>query len=201
MAKRSSSRKKLPIELWVALIGLLGVLVTAILSSPVVLELVKKESAPTSTQSAAAMPVAQSTSPVNTRQVSETAPSTNGAPNPMALTIVCITAQKGEGTPAKVRADSLRFSSSALGILKELPLLNGQKIPFSSLKSLDAMGIYDTGGLKVEITTVSGDRIRDVVDYSQYDGTKLLGQTEFGSFELRLLDVKHLEFKEEGSCQ
>ena len=116
--------------------------------------------------------------------------------------IACITDQQESGTPAKVRADSLFYSSTALGRIQELPLVSGQKIPFSSIKSFDAVEIHEKtiGGVKIAATLLNGDMVIGVVVSSQYEGSSLTGTTEYGSFELRFLDVKRVEFREEGNC-
>jgi hypothetical protein len=117
--------------------------------------------------------------------------------------VVCIIEQKASGTPAKVLIDSLRYSSSASGFqMQELPLTGGQQIPFSSMKSFEVLAANKEAlsGVTVAITLVSGDVITGVVEHSQWDATSLTGTTEFGSFELRFLDVKQVSF-EQGSCQ
>ena len=57
------------------------------------------------------------------------------------------------------------------------------------------------GGVKVAITLLTGDIIVGVVVSSQYEGSSLVGTTDYGSFELRFLDLKRVEFREEGNCQ
>lgn len=198
MTKRSR-RRKLPAEVWAALIGLLGVLITAILSSPVLLEFIKDKSTPVNTE--ISNPVIEASQSKQVSTVQTAASLGNDSTDVLSQAAFCISAETGEGTPAKVVANSLVYSSTALGRIKELPLVGGQKISLMNIKILDAVGIYDTGAVKVSIVLDSGETVTDVVDFSQYDGTKLAGSTSFGLFELRFLDLKHMEFHEDGSCE
>jgi hypothetical protein len=183
VARRRSSRRKIPVEIWVAVIGLIGVIIAAILSSPLLIELLKNTPSPTQTPSV-----------ILTRDRSPT-------PSFGDDSIACIVSQKGPGMPSQVAMSSLFYSSTALGRIQELPLAGGQKIPFDRMTSFEAVDIsQETGGVIVEIAVRDGDRVTDLVDFSQYVNTKLIGSTEVGPFELLFLDVKRVDFKDQGDC-
>ena len=56
------------------------------------------------------------------------------------------------------------------------------------------------GGIKVSITLLTGDVVVGVVVSSQYQDSRLTGPTDYGSFEIRLLDLNRVEFREAGNC-
>jgi hypothetical protein len=190
-----------------AILGLLGVAITAYFnyaaSQPQVIKSID------ATQTFAP----QITTPTQPTFTVTTAPNTPlpAVASPQALTaplvttqkIACIIDQQESGTSAKVSAESLFYSSTALGRIQELPLVSGQKIPFNSIKSFDVVEIHEKtiGGVKVAITLLTGDIIVGVVVSSQYQDSRLVGTTDYGSFELRFLELKRVEFREEGTCQ
>ncbi|HLO28783.1 MAG TPA: hypothetical protein VK249_06595 [Anaerolineales bacterium] len=190
-----------------ALLGLLGIAITAYFTYLATRTQVAQPIEATQTfEARLATPIQHISGP--TAAPNETLSATHGSttvPTVQLATlqaIACITDQQESGTPTKVRADSLFYSSTALGRIQELPLVSGQKIPFSSVKSFEAVEIHEKtiGGVKIAVTLLNGDMVIGVVVSSQYDGSSLTGSTEYGSFELRFLDVKRVEFREGGNC-
>jgi hypothetical protein len=208
--KNNSTKANKPSDktmIYVALISLMGTIIVAVISVlntrtqillPVSLTQTFAPKITTPTQ-----PTFNVTTAPNTPLPAVASPQALTAPLVTTQKIACIIDQQESGTSAKVSAESLFYSSTALGRIQELPLISGQKIPFNSIKSFEVVEIHEKtiGGVKVAITLLTGDIIVGVVASSQYEGSSLVGTTDYGSFELRFLDLKRVEFREEGNCQ
>jgi len=208
--KNNSAKANKPSDktmIYVALIGMMGTIIVAIISVVNTRTQILLPASLTQTVApkitAHTQPIIIATTTANTPIVAVTSQQTSTTPSVTHQKIACIIDQQESGTPTKVRAESLFYSSTALGRIQELPLTSGQKIPFNGIKTFEVVEIYEKtiGGVKVEITLLTEDIIIGVVVSSQYEGSTLVGITDYGSFELRFLDLKRVEFREEDNCR
>ena len=124
------------------------------------------------------------------------------APTITSQPIACITSQRGSGVPAEVQMDSLTYDSLTGSPGAKLSLANGEEFLFSSMKSFEVIQVTeDTYLVTVTITLLNGDTITDDVNAATAYWDKLEGKTNRGSFSINLRDVKRVEFREQGGCQ
>lgn len=195
MPKRSSSRKKIPTEVWVALIGLVGVIATAILASPVIVKLI--EQMPTPTLVAQPSPGATASTALS-QVIIPTA-----MPLPASAGSGCVPAAYSELSPqsiAVVQPEDSAVLQVQLGTLayektSRLTLASGAAIEFKRMRSIalsnkDYRTRFSADAL---ITLLDCQTHQDVIQSKS--GSFLTGTTAFGAFELHILNVKRVDFR------
>ena len=178
----SSSRKKIPTEVWVALIGLAGVLITALLSSPILLPLIQRTPAP-STDAA---------SPNDNVVDAPVSPSAANpvTPRPVDESTVMITLQNGSTVELPMNTFYTNF-----GDTRSLPLYNGVDVSFDKMKSFEV--VEDLGELNIVVAIVLLDGSTRTERISEYaaDSGELEGETSFGHFLATFHELKKVEFQ------
>lgn len=206
MPKRSSSRKKkVPTEVWVALIGLIGVTITAVFSSPILVAIFTSTPVPTtvSTQTlvsddahtSTAKPTLTSASPpakaTSTTVISTAAspgctPSPHSELPPQSIAIV----EPDDGAKSRVPLSTLEYER-----MSALRLASGMTIDFKRMKSFELSNkdFINHFTADVVITFLDCTTYQDVI--RSESGSFLTGKTEFGRIELHILDVKRVDFQ------
>jgi hypothetical protein len=207
MAKRSTAKKKVPTEVWVALIGLVGVIIAAILSSPLLIALVSSTSNPTAMSTQALTPGLGDTPTPATGHTST--PSTPSAETttitdvPLATSIGCTPSGLSELPPqsvAIIESDEGIKSRVPLSTLEYermpgLRLASGISIDFRRMRSFELSNkdFLNHFTADVVITFLNCKTHQDVIESES--GSFLSGETEIGKMELHILKVRRVDFQ------
>jgi hypothetical protein len=207
MAKRSTTKKKVPTEVWVALIGLVGVIIAAILSSPLLIALVSSTSNPTAMPTQALSPGPGDTPTPTTGHTST--PSTPSAETttitdvPLATPLGCTPSGLSELPPqsvAIIESDEGIKSRVPLSTLEYermpgLRLASGTSIDFRRMRSFELSNkdFLNHFTADVVITFLDCKTHQDVIESES--GSFLSGETEIGKMELHILKVRRVDFQ------
>ncbi len=207
MAKRSTTKKKIPTEVWVALIGLVGVIIAAILSSPLLIALVSSTSNPTAMSTQALTPGLGDTPTPTTGHTST--PSTPSAETttitdvPLATSLGCTPSGLSELPPqsvAIIESDEGIKSRVPLSTLEYermpgLRLASGTSIDFRRMRSFELSNkdFLNHFTADVVITFLDCKTHQDVIESES--GSFLSGETEIGKMELHILKVRRVDFQ------
>jgi hypothetical protein len=184
MAKRTSSRKKIPTAIWAALIALVGVIITALLGSPILLRLI--ENRPAGTSMAEGIGLAPGDSSPATAADCE--PLGIAALPPETVAVVETLA----GATARIPLDSLRYEYK-----DGLTLASGVFVKFDKMQRFELSNPDFASTFSAEITitlldcSVHQDIIRPGSD------SNLTGATDLGDFDLYILEVMRVVFEHE----
>jgi hypothetical protein len=185
MPKRPASQKKIPIELWVALIGLVGVLITALLGSPILLDLLHRASA--SATSPAQVQVSATQKIDTPAAVSPDCVPSNLSELPTDATAII---EPLEGSLSQAPFETLRYEYQT-----GLRLASGMTVDFKKMRSFELSnpGFTTDFAADIEIVfldcTIHKDRIQSGSD------SLLTAETKMGQVELHILKVKRVDFK------
>jgi len=181
MSKSPSPRKKIATEVWVALIGLAGVLIAAIMSSPILLSLIERTPGPPTGLSG---PIENST---------DAAPSPSAAnpvtPKPVDESTVMITLQNGSVVEMPMTSLYTNFSDAAL------PLYSGVSVPFAKIKSFEVVEDVAENNIIVKIVLLDGNTTTERIDEYAADSGELEGETSLGHFLTTFHELKKVEFQ------
>lgn len=183
MNKRASSQKKVPTEVWVALIGLIGVVLTALLTSPILIPIIQRTPAP-STNEAANLEGPSANPPAS--------PSTTVAitPKPVDESTVIVTLQNGSHVEFPMNTLYTNFGDG-----ESLSLYNGVKIPFTKMKSFEIVEDNGEDNITVTIILLDGQTQTKRIDkYAASDG-EIQGGTSIGPFRGEFHELKKVEFQ------
>ena len=148
MKKRASSKKKIRTEIWVALIGLTGVIVTAIFGSPVLIKLLERTPTPAALTEGIGSPIpaASMPAPVNTAR-----PVTSADCEPAGITELPVQAvaviESIDGAQARISLASLRYEYQT-----SLRLASGLKVEFNKIQRADLVNPDFSKTFTAEIT-------------------------------------------------
>lgn len=199
MKKRASGKRKIRTEIWVALIGLFGVIVTAIFGSPVLVKWLERTPTPAAlTETTNASPIPDGGSPASPATTSP-APSAASLPAPSSdcqpAGITELPAQAVaviesiDGTTARISLDSLRFENQT-----RLRLASGIYVDFSRMKRVDLANFsYSVFTVDVAITLLDCTVHRDIINSGS--DSNLTGDSSLGAFQLYILQVKSIVFE------
>ena len=185
MPKRPSSRKKIPIELWVALIGLVGVTITALLGSPILLDLLHRASA--SATSPAQVQVSATQKIDTPAAVSPDCVPSNLSELPTDATAII---EPLEGSISQAPFDTLRYEYQT-----GLRLASGMTVDFKKMRSFELSNPGFTTDFAADIVivfldcTIHKDRIQSE------SGSFLTAETKIGQLELHILNVRRVDFE------
>lgn len=184
MRKPASSRKKIPTEVWVALIGLVGVLVTALLSSPLINPLLERATpqGPSETTEPESGSVMHTPASVSTPDVV--------TPRPIAESTVVVELQNGSVVQFPMSTLNVNFGDG-----ESLKLYSGVHIPFDKLKSFEIVRIDGEDNITVTVILLDGQSTTERVDEYSADSGEITGTTTLGPFFSRFSDLKKVEFQ------
>lgn len=200
MTKRTPRKGKIRTEIWVAVIGLAGVVITAIFSSPVLITLIERTAPPpTPTAAGISSPspaAAPPGSPLATSPAAPTTPvpvpSANCQPAgiaelpPQAVAVVVST----DGAQAQIPLGSLRYESQT-----SLRLASGLKIEFNKMQRADLINpdFSQTFTAEITITLLDCTIHKDILNPSS--DSNLTGESALGAFQLYALRIKSIVFE------
>jgi cytoskeletal protein RodZ len=199
--ENQSQKSKPDLTLVIAIVTLIGTVITAIFASPVLVAWIQKtpdiktaNSQPTSNSSASPkveQPTPRQSSPSPDAPV--TSASTLASPR-----TVCIISFDKPQMPVLVDVSSLSFSGGTF-----LPLASGQSIPFAEMRQFQITDVITSPPLVISVTAIK-------IKIMLLDGTilsdelngngNLSGKTKFGGFGKSLDKIKQVEFKEQSAC-
>ena len=197
MKKHASAKRKIRPEIWVALIGLAGVIVTAIFGSPVLIKLLERTPTPTAlTESAPSASPFPDGGPPNAQAATYPAPPAASPASdcqPAGITELPAQAmaviESIDGVTATVPLTSLQFENQT-----RLRLASGIFVDFSRMKRLDlANPNYSDFTVEVTITLLDCTVHRDIINSGS--DSNLTGNSALGAFELYILQVKNIVFE------
>jgi hypothetical protein len=194
-------RKKISTEVWVALIGLIGVIIAAVLGSPILLAILQSTPAPPIEQTQAPTLPPQSTFVSTSIPQATVTPSitTEGAiaaspciPSDLkevpaqATTII----EPLEGAKSQVPFANLRYENRS-----SLRLSSGITIDFKQVKSFELSNpdFINHFTADVVITLLDCTTHQDVIQSES--GSFLTANTDTGPLELHILKVKRVDFE------
>ncbi len=183
MAKRASSRKKIPAPIWAALIGLAGVIITALLGSPILLKLLESKPASPSMAESINPGISGTSSPAMSADcepagILELPPETVAVVETLA------------GATARIPLSSLRYEYK-----DGLTLASGIFVKFDKMQRFELANPDFSTTFSAEITitlldcSVHQDIIRPGSD------SNLTGATDLGGFDLYILEVMRVVFE------
>jgi hypothetical protein len=195
-------RKKISTEVWVALIGLIGVIIAAVLGSPILIAILQSTPTPPIEQTQASALTPQSTF-VSTSVTQATVTSGIATAGAIAASPDCIPSdlkevpaqataiiEPLEGTKSQVPFNTLRYENRS-----SLRLSSGITIDFKQVKSFelsnpDFINHFTTD---VVITFLDCTTHQDVIQSES--GSFLTANTQFEPLELHILKVKRVDFE------
>ncbi|KAM3103533.1 hypothetical protein ACKFKF_00560 [Phormidesmis sp. 146-12] len=198
--ENQSKKNKLDPTIFVAIVTLIGTVMTAVFASPVLIAWIQRtpdakiaSPQPTSEPSVTPNPEKPTSKPSSSPDVIAT-----NTPAPKYTQTVCITSLDNPQAPVAVDANSLSFSGGS-----RLPLVSGQLIPFTNMKQFQVTEVttspppvISVTSIKVVITLFDGTIVSDALNGNGY----LNGKTKFGGFIKALDKIKKVEFKEQAAC-
>ena len=124
---------------------------------------------------------------------------TTVSPQPVA----CVSSRTGTGATAEVQADSLMFNRlSGPYPAPNLPLASGEEILFSNMSILEVTQVVQNPfRVRLTITLLNGEMVTDDVRDADSYWDRFAGTAKYGSFSIRLYEVKRVDFREQGGCQ
>ena len=178
MKKRASGKGKIRTEIWVALIGLAGVIVTAIFGSPALIKLLERTPAPTAWTEGGVASTPVMAAGCQPAEIAELP----------AQTVAVI--QSIDGTITAVPLDSLRFEYQT-----GLRLASGTNAEFSKMKRVDFINpdFTDTFSVEVNLTLLDCTVHHDIINSGS--DSNLTGISSLGAFQLHILQVKSIAFE------
>jgi hypothetical protein len=196
-----SKNNKLDPTIVVAVVTLIGTVLTAVLASPVLIEWIQKTpdvktASPQPTSEPNVIPTVEK--PTNKQSLPSPSITTSSALPLISTQTVCITSLDNPQASIAVDSSSLSFSGGSF-----LPLVSGQSIPFTEMRQFQIADVITSPppvirvtSIKVEIALLDGTIVSGVVDGNGY----LTGKAKFGGFGKSLDKIKKVEFKEQPSC-
>jgi hypothetical protein len=198
--EKRSEKSKLDPTTVVAVITLVGTVVTAVLASPVLIAWIQKtpDGKTFSPPPPSAPSVAPSTENLTPNKSQPSDVFVTSTPASTSIQTVCITSLDNPQVPIAVDANSLSFSGGSF-----LPLMSGQSIPFNKMRQFQITDVVTSSppvirvtSVKMVITLLDGTTMTDVLDGNGH----LNGTTKFGGFGKSLDKIKTVEFKEQPAC-
>jgi cytoskeletal protein RodZ len=199
--ENQSKKSKLDPTIVIAVVTLIGTVVTAVLASPVLIAWIQKTpDVKTSSSQLTSVPSISPPAENPTPNKSQPSPDVNSTSTSALTSIqtVCITSLDNPQVPIAVDANSLSFSGGS-----HLPLMSGQSIPFTKMRQFQVTDVITSPppvirvtSIKMVITLLDGTTISDVLDGNGH----LNGKTKFGGFGNSLDKIKTVEFKEQPAC-
>ena len=195
-------RKKISTEVWVALIGLIGVIIAAVLASPILLAILQSTPTPPIEQTQASALTPQSTF-VSTSVTQATVTSGIATEGAMTASPDCIPSdlkevpaqataiiEPLEGTKSQVPFNTLRYENRS-----SLRLSSGITIDFKQVKSFELSNpdFINHFTADVVITLLDCTTHQDVIQSES--GSFLTANTQFEPLELHILKVKRVDFE------
>jgi hypothetical protein len=195
-------RKKISTEVWVALIGLIGVIIAAALGSPILLDILQSTPTPPIEQTQAP------TLPPQSTFVSTSIPQT-------ALTSSIATEEAIAASPDCIPSDLKEVPAQATAIIEPLEGAKSQ-VPFNTLRYENRSSLRVSSGIAVDfkqmksfelsnpdfINHFTADVLITFLDCTTHQdviqsesGSFLTANTEFGPLELHILKVKRVDFE------
>ena len=194
MKKRASGKGRIRTEILVALIGLAGVIVTAIFGSPVLVKWLERTPTPTPASAALTAEVSPSVSgTLMPASVSTSKPVTSADCVPAGIAELPAQAvaviESVDGVTATVPLTSLRFENQT-----RLRLASGIFVDFSRMKRVDLTNpSYSVFTVDVAITLLDCTVHRDIINSGS--DSNLTGDLALGVFQLYILQVKSIVFQ------
>jgi len=184
MPRQPSSKKKIPTELWVALIGLAGVIITALLGSPILLEMLKRAPSPHA-------PAAQVQPPATQDVNAPVATPADCVPSGLSElpATAFATIRPLEGAISQVKMSTLRYEYQT-GLL----LASGITVDFKKMRSFELSNPGFTTDFAADIAIVFLDCATHLDRIQSQSGSFLTAETQVGQMELHILDVKRVDF-------
>lgn len=191
MKKRASSRKKIRTEILVALIGLAGVVVTAIFGSPVLVKWLERTPTPAALteEVSSPIPVASMPAPVSTpKPVTSTDCKPAGIAELPAQAVAIV--ESINGAQARISLASLRYE-----LQTSLRLASGLTVEFNKMQSADLVNpdFSKTFTAEITITLLDCSVHKDIINPGS--DSNLTGDSALGAFELYILQVKRIVFE------
>jgi len=195
-------RKKISTEVWVALIGLIGVIIAAVLGSPILIAILQSTPTPPIEQTQASALTPQSTF-VSTSVTQATVTSGIATAGAIAASPDCIPSDLKEvpaqataiikpleGTKSQVPFNTLRYENRS-----SLRLSSGITIDFKQVKSFELSNpdFINHFTADVVITLLDCTTHQDVIQSES--GSFLTANTQFEPLELHILKVKRVDFE------
>ena len=190
MKKRASGKRKIRTEILVALIGLAGVIVTAIFGSPVLVKWLERTPTPAALTAEVSPSVSGTSAPRSSTPLIPVA-STDCEPAGIAELPAQAVAviESIDGVTATVSLDSLRFENQT-----RLRLASGIFVDFSRIKRVDLTNpSYSVFTVDVAITLLDCTVHRDIINSGS--DSNLTGDLALGAFQLYILQVKSIVFQ------
>ena len=190
MKKRASGKRKIRTEILVALIGLAGVIVTAIFGSPVLVKWLERTPTPAALTAEVSPSVSGTSAPRSSTPLIPVA-STDCEPAGIAELPAQAVAviESIDGVTATVSLDSLRFENQT-----RLRLASGIFVDFSRIKRVDLTNpSYSVFTVDVAITLLDCTVHRDIINSGS--DSNLTGDLALGVFQLYILQVKSIVFQ------
>jgi hypothetical protein len=199
--EKQPEKSKLDPTALVAVITLIGTVVTAVLASPVLIAWMQKTpeaktSSPQPPSAPSVAPSAENPTPNQSQPSLDVSVTSTSAST--SIQTVCITSFDNPQVALAVDANSLSFSGGTL-----LPLMSGQSIPFTQMRQFQVTDVITSPppvisvtSIKMVITLLDGTTISDVLEGNGH----LNGKTKFGGFGESLDKIKTVEFKEQPTC-
>ena len=189
MKKRASSRKKIRTEILVALIGLFGVIVTAIFGSPVLIKLLERTPTPipaTLVEATNASPLPDGGSPASPVPSSDCQPAGISELPAQAVALV----ESIDGAQARISLASLRYE-----LQTSLRLSSGLKVEFNKMQRVDLVNpdFSKTFTAEVTITLLDCSVHKDIINPGS--DSNLTGDSSLGAFQMYILEVKSIVFE------
>ena len=190
MKKRASGKRKIRTEILVALIGLAGVIVTAIFGSPVLVKWLERTPTPAALTAEVSPSVSGTSAPGSSTPLIPVA-STDCEPAGIAELPAQAVAviESIDGVTATVSLDSLRFENQT-----RLRLASGIFVDFSRMKRVDLTNpSYSVFTVDVAITLLDCTVHRDIINSGS--DSNLTGDLALGAYQLYILQVKSIVFQ------
>ena len=191
MKNRASSRKKIRTEILVALIGLAGVVVTAIFGSPVLVKWLERTPTPAALTEGVSSPIpaASTPAPVNTaRPVTSTDCEPAGITELPAQAVAIVESIKG--ARARISLASLRYEYQT-----SLRLASGLRVDFNKIQRVDLVNpdFSKTFTAEITITLLDCSIHKDIINPGS--DSNLTGESPLGAFQMYMLEVKNIVFE------
>lgn len=191
MKKRASGSKKIRMEIWVALIGLAGVVITAIFGSPVLIKLLERTPIPPPLTNSTNLPTSVISAPAS---VNASPPVSSTGCEPAGITELPAQAvarvESIKGVTVNIPLSSLRFE-----YMTSLRLASGTLVEFAKMRRVDMTNPYFTDPFTVDVTITLLDcsMHNDVINSGS--DSNLTGESFLGAFQLHILEVKSIMFE------
>lgn len=196
MKKRASGKKKIRTEILVALIGLAGVIVTAIFGSPVLVKWLERTPTPAAlveATNASPLPATDSSSPAGTLPAASLpAPSSDCQPagiTELPAQAVAII-ESIDGAQARISLASLRYE-----LQTSLRLASGLRVEFNKIQRVDLVNpdFSKTFTAEITITLLDCSVHKDIINPGS--DSNLTGESPLGAFQMYMLEVKSIVFE------